>query len=64
MIAAGGRTQFRILLPEVVGVDEDDLTFTVSGRAVRPRILGSAQTTGDADEVGASAESDPDGDQR
>ncbi len=50
-LAAGHQSPFRILLPDVVSVD-DSLTFDVEGRAVRPRILPSAPPSTDADGEG------------
>lgn len=44
-LGIGGRSPFRILLPDVVALDEDDLRFDLRGKAVRPRMLGSAQTS-------------------
>jgi hypothetical protein len=50
-LGAGQQSPFRILLPDVVAVD-DSLSFDVKGRAVRPRILPSIQPADDADAGG------------
>lgn len=51
-LGAGQQSPFRILLPDVVAVD-DALTFDLEGSAVRPRILPSTPpTTDEADGAG------------
>lgn len=52
-LGPGQQSSFRILLPDVVVLDEP-VHFDVRGRAVRPRILGPARPSPPADEAGVA----------